>query len=148
MNRKRINRWTAVSGHPSETQLRSISLSDYKSVLNIRVKGEGEQPIPPTREEVMAKNLGLVYRLLELSGVTLTEGDIERFRSAVADLPRPILIHGSNQETLEAIAVIDAGIEAGWSGDQAIERAGAIGVAWESPSIRDLVKSGVDRYLS
>jgi protein tyrosine phosphatase (PTP) superfamily phosphohydrolase (DUF442 family) len=145
MNRKRINRWTAVGEHPSETQLRSISLSDYKSVLNVRMKDEGPQPIPPHREEVMAKALGLAYRKLEIPGERLTEQDVERFRAVAGGMPRPVFVHGRDRGCLEALALVLVAVEGGWTGEKALEKADELGITWTPPELRDLVRSYVDR---
>jgi len=148
MNRKRINRWTAIGEPPSETQLRSISLSDYKSVLDVRARGETEPPLPSHREEVMAKSLGLAYGRLDLASESLGEEDTQRFRDLLRGLPRPVFIHGRPTGMLQALALIGAAIESGWSGERTLEKAQALGLAWDASDLRDFVKAYVDRNRS
>lgn len=102
----------AVASQPSEAEIIDLGGRDFSLLINNRPDGE-EPGQPGSKAEAdAAKQVGLSYLHLPVTGGSLTRGDVERFRRAVDSAAGPVVAHcrsGTRSLTLWAIGEVLAG---------------------------------------
>ena len=83
----------SAGGQPTEEDLGRLADAGFKSVVNLRLDGEKNQPMSPDVERTKAEAAGLGYRHVPVSVASLSASDLDAFRKAVEDLPGPVYVH-------------------------------------------------------
>jgi uncharacterized protein (TIGR01244 family) len=130
---------------PGAADLREIAASGWRSLVDLRVEGEGAQPLPPSAEAKAAEAAGLRYANLAVPADRLEEAALDRFRALVQELPKPVFVHCASGKRSGTFALAQAGVDAGLSGDQVAERLAEAGAAYGSDEMRETVRRWVDR---
>ena len=60
-NRIRIKDQLTIGAQPTEEQLKHLAEEGFKSVVNLRMPGEEEQPLSPDEEGEKVRALGMEY---------------------------------------------------------------------------------------
>lgn len=143
--RKRINDQLTVGAQPTEEQLKQLAEEGFKSVVNLRMSGEKEQPLSPDEEGEKVRDLGLEYVHIQVPMTAMQPEQVDRFRKEVKRLPGPVFVHCYLGKRAGAFAMMDTACEAGISGDQTLEQAEQMGFKCDVPELREFVKGYVDR---
>ena len=85
--RKRINDQLTVGAQPTEEQLKQLAEEGFKSVVNLRMSGEKEQPLSPDEEGEKVRDLGLEYVHIPVPMTAMQPEQVDRFRKEVKRLP-------------------------------------------------------------
>ena len=107
MDIRRINEEISVSPQIAPEDVKAISEAGFRSIICNRPDGEAADQ--PNFEEIekAAKKAGLETRWIPISGGMVGDEDVEAFRKALAELPRPILGYcrtGTRTTTLWSLA--------------------------------------------
>ncbi|TNE66140.1 MAG: TIGR01244 family phosphatase [Alphaproteobacteria bacterium] len=107
MDLKKISPSLSVSPQISEADIGTLAARGFRSIINNRPDGEeGEQP-KSLVIEAAAERHGMAYRHIPVKSGSITDGDVESFRTALADLKGPTLAYcrtGTRSTTLWALA--------------------------------------------
>lgn len=83
----------SAGGQPTEEDLTRLAEAGFKSIVNLRLDGEKNQPMSPAVEQARAVDAGLAYRHVPVSVAALSPSDLDAFRKAVEELPGPVYVH-------------------------------------------------------
>lgn len=84
----------AVTGELSADDVAEAARLGFRSIVNNRVDGEDEAQLAGQTEAAVAWRHGLWYRHVPASKLELfTDPVVQGMADAIADLPRPILLH-------------------------------------------------------
>ena len=83
----------SAGGQPTEEDLGWLAEVGFRSVVNLRLDGEKNQPMAPDVEGTKAAAAGLGYRHVPVSVASLSARDLDSFRKAVEELPGPVYVH-------------------------------------------------------
>ena len=133
---------------PRSDDFRVLADEGVRAVLDLRVEGENEQPLPPRDEEVAVRHFGLDYAHLPVPVGRMDDELIDAFRRELNRLPRPVFVHCASGKRSGTLAFIQAAIDAGLSGTQMLDRAEKAGASYGSEQMRDTVKQYVDRHTT
>ena len=141
----RINEQLTVGPQPTEEQLKQLATEGFKSVVNLRIPGEEEQPLSPDEEGVRVRSLGMQYLHIPVSKKAMQLEQVDSFRQEIRRLPEPVFVHCHLGKRAGALVMMHTACEAGMSGDQTLERAEQMGFECDVPQLREFVKGYVDR---
>lgn len=135
------------TGQPTEADLRRLREEGFRSVVDLRVEAEGEQPLPPGRERVAAEELGLRYLHLPVPADRPPDEEmLDRFRREVCQLPAPVFVHCASGKRSGTFGVALEAVLADDTGDAAAARIEDLGIAYGPDGVRDRVRRWVDRH--
>jgi uncharacterized protein (TIGR01244 family) len=143
--RMKLNEETTVGAQPTEEQLRELREQGFRSVVNLRTEGEENQPLAPAAEGAKAREAGLEYLHLPVSMQRMQPELVDRFREELPRLPKPVYIHCGAGKRAGVFAMIDLALQAGWSGEETLRRAEAMGFECDQPELKEFVKRYIDR---
>ena len=83
----------SAGGQPTEEDFTQLLKAGFKSVVNLRMDGEKNQPMSPAVEQEKAVAAGLDYRHVPVSVASLDASDLAAFQKAVEELPGPVYVH-------------------------------------------------------
>lgn len=75
----------SAGGQPTEDDLHKLVEAGFKSVVNLRMEGEKNQPMSPDTERAKAEAAGLGYHHVPVSVTALGTDDLDAFRKAIED---------------------------------------------------------------
>lgn len=88
-NYHRVNQEVATAGQPSPEHWAELAKQGFKTVINLRTAEEGALD-----EQMQAKQASLHYvNIPVISGVPMTAGQAKQLADALANHPKPVLIH-------------------------------------------------------
>jgi uncharacterized protein (TIGR01244 family) len=135
-------------GQPSEDELRALAADGFASIVDLRQADEGAQDLPPPLEAAAAGRHGLRYVHLPMPFDRLDDAMLDRFRTVVAELPGPVLVHCASGKRSGTLAIAHGAVESGLPGEAALDRIEAAGAAYGSDSMKDVVMRYVDRHTA
>jgi uncharacterized protein (TIGR01244 family) len=99
----------SVATQPDLEEFGTIAEQGFKMLINNRP--DGEDPIQPgsAAEQKAANGAGLGYAHIPVTGSTITEADVRRFQSVIAQSDGPVFAHckgGTRSLTLWAIGEV------------------------------------------
>jgi sulfide:quinone oxidoreductase len=83
----------AVAAQPDKFEIEQLARSGFRTIINNRRPGEEAGQWSPDEERAEAERQGLTYVHLPVTLSTVTADDVEAFRQAVRDSPKPIAAH-------------------------------------------------------
>lgn len=89
---------------PNEQDLKDFASEGFAAVVNLRQRGEANQPLSPEQEGEAAARQGLRYLHIPVDGKNIDASTIQRFRDGVAQLPGPVLVHCASGRRAEVVA--------------------------------------------
>jgi uncharacterized protein (TIGR01244 family) len=90
---KPINDKLAVSPQPTKAELQRFAELGYRTIINNRPEGEEPGQLSAAEAQAEAERLGMRYVHIPVKLATLSKADVEGFRQAVEEGPRPVLAH-------------------------------------------------------
>ncbi len=143
-DRMKLNDHISVGAQPSEEQLRQMAEEGIKAVVNLRTEGEEDQPLSPAAEGEKVRALGMEYLHIPVSSKEPRAEQVDQFRAEVPQLPGPVFVHCASGKRAGAFAMMHQAVEAGWSGDETLEKAEQMGFECDVPALKDFVRGYID----
>jgi uncharacterized protein (TIGR01244 family) len=135
------------TGQPTEADLRRLWEEGFRSVVDLRVEAEGDQPLPPGRERAGAESLGLRYVHLPVpADRPPDEVMLDRFRREVCQLPAPVFVHCASGKRSGSFGIALEAVLADDTGDAAVARIDELGIAYGPDEARNRIRRWVDRH--
>ncbi|MCB1993240.1 MAG: protein tyrosine phosphatase family protein [Geminicoccaceae bacterium] len=142
----RLNEDYAVaSSEPARRTFDRIAAEGFRSVVSFQTREE-EQKLPIEDEREAAAQAGLAFLHQPVSGDSLDDETVDRFRDALGGLPKPVLLHCSSGKRAGAMTMMHLASEMGLSGDEALEKAASMGFECDNPKLEAFVRDYVDRH--
>ena len=137
--------YAVATSEPTRETFHDIAADGFRSVVSFQTQGE-EQKLRIDEERRAADQAGLAFYHQAVSGESLDDEVVDRFRTAVSDLPKPVLLHCSSGKRAGAMIMMHLADETGLSGDEALKKAESMGFECDNPKLEAFVKSYVDRH--
>lgn len=147
MRRIKIDEGMYVSDQPSEPELRTLRDDGIRAVMDLRTADEDIQ-VPQDDERRMLEESGVEYIQMEVPQTRMDAETLDRLRSNLSGLPRPMLIHSPRGRRSKAFGLAEHALNKGWSGEQAVERADEVGVRLDDgmrENLRAYIESRTER---
>lgn len=122
-----------------------MATEGFRSVVSVQTMDE-DQKLPIEDERRAAEEAGLAFHHEPVSGESLDDATVDRFREALERLPRPILLHCATGKRSGAMTMMHLASEQGMTGDEAIAKAESMGFECDTPAVESFVKDYVDRH--
>jgi len=143
---KKINDQITVSGQPTADDIAQLKSDGFRTIVNLRTEGEEDQPMRPEEERQAVEKAGMKYVHLPVSSAGMGPELVDKFRAQLAELPGPVLVHCAAGMRAGAFTMMATATKEGWSGDETLEKAKAMGFACEAPQLKQFVRSYVDTH--
>lgn len=143
---KKINDRVTVGGQPTAPDIEQLKNEGFRTIVNLRAEGEEDQPMNPQEEGRAVESAGMKYVHLPVSSATMEPDTVDKFREQLADLEGPVLVHCHAGTRAGAYTMMATAVKEGWSGDDTLEKAKAMGFACEAPQLKQFVRSYVDTH--
>ena len=141
---KKINGQITVGGRPTADDIAQLENDGFRTIVNLRTEGEEDQAMSPDEERQAVEKAGMRYIHLPVSSATMGPETVDKFRAQVAELPGPVLVHCHAGMRAGAFTMLATAIKKGWSGDETLEKAQAMGFECKAPELKQFVRSYVD----
>jgi uncharacterized protein (TIGR01244 family) len=145
-DRIQFNHAITVGGQPSRDDLRQLADEGFKAIVNLRPKGEADQPLDPEVEADIVRALGLRYLNLPVTMDAIREDQVDAFRRQLIELPEPIYVHCRAGKRAGAFVMMHTAAEQHMSGDEALEKAKEMGFECDQPELASFVKNYVNNH--
>ena len=83
----------SVGGQPSVADLRRLRTQGFSTVVDLRVVGEPEQPMPPEAEGAAVRELGLDYHHIPVALTRLDPAQVTQLCAAIDASGGPVYVH-------------------------------------------------------
>jgi sulfide:quinone oxidoreductase len=110
MDDRKITPEYHVAPQISPEDVATIKARGFRSIMCNRPDGETPDQTPFAEIEAAAKAEGLEIALVPVISGQITDGDVERFRAALANLPEPVFAYcrsGARSQFLWSLAQRD-----------------------------------------
>ena len=145
-HRIRINDGLSVdTGQPTREELERLAQEGFRTVVNLRMAGEQNQPLSPEAEGEAARKAGLDYLHIPVASTDPRPDQVDRFREKLSELPGPVLVHCASGKRSGAFAILQLADQERLSGEDALARARTLGFDWKSPELEGFVKGYLDQ---
>lgn len=104
---KKLTDELSVSAQIAPADVAEIASSGYRSIISNRPDGEGADQPSYAEIQVTAQKAGLATAYVPVSTGKVSDSDAEAFKSALAELPKPVLAYcrsGTRSATLWSLA--------------------------------------------
>jgi len=139
-----IDEQVSVGGQPDDAQLQQLSKDGFKTIVNMRLPGEDNQPLTPEEEGSKVREMGLEYVHFPVSKDSMSPEQVDEFRDKLSRWSAPSYVHCMSGKRSGAFVMMDRAVKQGWSGDDTLAKAESMGFECDVPEIKELVKSYVD----
>lgn len=139
VNFTKVDATVACGGETSHEAIAEIAAQGFRTVINLRL------PTEPgvLEEEAVVRSAGLSYLHLPMDPNAPQAETAEQFLAAVADgAVQPVYIHCASANRVGAVWAIKRVVQDGWSRQDAIAEAEAIGM--KSPVMHEFVQRFLD----
>jgi uncharacterized protein (TIGR01244 family) len=134
----KINERITSGKQPSERTLRKLKQQGYKTVINLRTKGEKDMPLSPVEEGRIIHEQGMEYVHIPVSSKKGPKAEqVNRFREEVVNRPAPIFVHCHRGKRSGAFSLIHVALQEDMTGEQAYERAEELGYECDVPKLKE-----------
>ncbi len=143
---KKINDQITVSGQPTAEDITQLKNDGFRTIVNLRTEGEEDQPMSPDEERKAVEKAGMRYVHLSVSSATMGPETVDKFRAQLPNFEGPVLVHCHAGMRAGAFTMMATATEEGWSGDETLEKAHAMGFECKAPELKQFVRSYVDGH--
>lgn len=133
----------AAGPQPTPEELDLLAEGGFRTVVNLRRSGESDQRLSPEEEGDRVRALDMDYFHLPVDPEAPEPSEVERFRSALDDLPGPAYVHCDDGGRAGAFAAMREAVRRGVSGEEALRRARRYGYEYDE-KMEALVRDYVD----
>lgn len=146
-NEIKIDEDITSARQPTEEEIKKLLQRGFKSVINLRTRGEEDQPLSPEIEGELVRKLGMQYLNIPVSNKELPkEEQIGQFRKALEGMPKPIYAHCHRGKRSGAFIMIDQAIKQGITGDEALQKAMSLGFECDAPQLKDFFVNYINQH--
>lgn len=132
---------------PTEEQFNKLPQEGFKTVINLRIRGEEDQPLTPQAEGHLVKDLGLTYVNIPVSPKEGPKPEqVDRFREEVQRLPGPVFVHCRRGRRSGAFALMHEAVKEGLSGEEAFGKAASLGYECDLPKLKEFFKNYINKH--
>lgn len=142
----KINDQITVGGQPTAADIEQLKADGFRTIVNLRAAGEDDQPLSPDEEREVVENAGMKYIHLPVSSATMGPETVDQFREHYRNFEGPVLVHCHAGTRAGAFTMIATAVDEGWSGDDTLEKAEAMGFECKAPQLKQFVRSYVDTH--
>jgi uncharacterized protein (TIGR01244 family) len=126
-NYTKVDAVVACGGATDASALAGLKSDGFKSVINLRLATENGANVE--QNQAQAKDLGLNYFHLPLSGAAPDPAIVDQFLSIVSNTAnQPVFIHCASANRVGAVWLVKRVLQDGWAVDKATTEAKAIGL--------------------
>ena len=143
---KKINDQITVSGQPTAEDIAQLKNDGFRTIVNLRAEGEEDQPMSPDEERQAVEKTGMRYIHLPVSSATMGPETVDKFRAQLHNFEGPVLVHCHAGMRAGAFTMMATATKEGWSGDETLEKAHAMGFECKAPELKQFVRSYVDGH--
>ncbi len=143
---KKINDQVTVGGQPTAGDIEQLKADGFRTIVNLRTAGEDDQPMSPDEERQAVEKAGMKYLHLPVSSATAGPETVDQFCEQLPKFEGPVLVHCHAGMRAGAFTMMATAVDEGWSGDDTLEKAKAMGFACEAPQLKQFVRSYVDGH--
>ena len=140
-----INEQITSGRQPTAEEFTQLAREGFRSVVNLRTWPEEDQPLSPEAEGAQVRDLGLEYLHLPVSTTDLTPEQVDQFRQALLQLPKPVYVHCHTGKRAGAFVMMHLAAEQGWSGQEALQKAEEMGFACDVPRLQEFFLQYIDQ---
>lgn len=144
MDVTKISSEVQIGAQPSKEQIQEMQRAGFKTVINLRVEHEDESQLDPVDEAALVREAGMEYLHIPVIGSQIREGQVDEFRNAVEQLPKPIFVHCAKGKRAAVLALMGQGVSEGWSGKETLAKAKEMGYPFDDPNLEKFAKEYVD----
>lgn len=83
----------AVAKQPDRHEIEELAQLGFRTIINNRLDGEEPGQWPPDEEKAEAERHGLSYVHIPVAMSSISADDVEAFRQAVQESPKPMVAH-------------------------------------------------------
>lgn len=131
----KFNEEVSAGSQPELSDLAQLKSDGFRSVVNLRVGGEEDQPLDPEDERQHVEKLGMNYLHFPVRGDELESQRIAEFHREYAALPKPVFVHCRRGSRAGAMVTAEWGAQRGFTGKLALEQAAGMGFTCKSESL-------------
>ncbi|HYG88344.1 MAG TPA: sulfur transferase domain-containing protein [Azospirillum sp.] len=131
---------------PTTEDLDALAVEGFRSVVDLREEGERGQRLAPEEEGTAVERRGMCYRHVPVPVDRLDDDRLNRVHRELAHVPKPAFVHCASGKRSGTLALMHEGLTRGWSGQQVVDRAEQMGMAYGSADVKDAIRHFVDRY--
>jgi uncharacterized protein (TIGR01244 family) len=136
---------TVGMDQPGAVDLEVLARDGFRSVVNLRQAGETGETLSPEAEGDAVRRKGMRYRHIPVSADRLDAEVLERFHREMSHLPKPIFVHCASGKRSGTLALLHLALAEGWSGDEMLGRAEALGIDYGPEELRDCLRGYIDQ---
>ena len=142
----KINDDITVGPQPTSAQLQQLQSDGIQSIVNFRVEGEDEESLPPQIEGDTVRAAGMTYLHIPVTLKAMTGESVDRFRSAYAELPKPVFAHCKSGKRAAAMAMMNIAVDEGITAEQTFENAKTMGIELGQPELESFMQNYINRH--
>ncbi len=142
---RQVNDQVTYGAQVSDASVKRLAAEGFKTVVNLREAGEKDQPLSPDEERGVVEGAGLKYLHIPVSGKEMKAESMDLFRREVQALPGPAFVHCNRGTRAGIFAMIAAGVDAGWSAEQALRKIEQMGIK-PGPEMSQFVTSYLESH--
>jgi len=143
---KKINDQITVGGQPTAEDIAQLKSDGLRTIVNLRTEGEEDQPMSPDEERQAVEKAGMRYVHLPVSSVRMKPETVDKFRAQLPNLEGPVLVHCASGMRAGAFSMMATATKEGWSGDETLDKAHAMGFECKAPELKQFVRSYIDSH--
>ncbi len=131
-----------IGGQPDQEDLLELARQGVKTVIDFREPSE-----TAVSNARMAHEANLDYVNIPVNKMTLSDADVEKFRTALGDKQGPFLLHCGSGARAGAMLLMKTATDSGWTSEQAMETAANMGFDCNAhPEIKAFFTDYIQRH--
>lgn len=140
----RIDDNYAVGKGPPDTEtLAALQHEGFRAVVNLRTRGEENEPLDPDQEGDTVRAQGMEYVHLPVSAEEMDSERVDQFRDRIAELPKPVYVHCASGKRSGAFTMMHYAVEYALSGEDTLDQAQQMGFECDTPALENFVRDYV-----
>lgn len=136
-----------IGPQPSLDDLKRLKAEGVQCVINFREDNEQNQPLSPHDEGNQVREMGMEYLHAPISSRRMKEETVGQFLKRFPFLPQPVYAHCQGGKRAAAVMLIQRAREAGWNGEETLQRADELGLGLTDSAMRTFVRNFVNNQL-
>ncbi len=147
MRVERVDDRVAVAlGQPSPRDLQELAARGFRTVINLRREDEEDAFWTAREEGERVRRLGMDYAHLPTSFERLDRAALAAFTERLRLARKPAVVHSGNGARAIALALIDRGLEAYWTTEEAFTCADRLGLPLQD-HVRQVIQNSLEMRL-
>jgi uncharacterized protein (TIGR01244 family) len=124
MRRGKLTDRIEIAGQPTADELRALKAEGFTTIVNMRLDGEGNQPLSPTQEGEIARATGFAYHHIPVDGANPRPEQAAALKKVLEETEGQVFVHCAGGPRAAAVALIASGFTDKDAALDAAEKAG------------------------